>query len=539
MTFNVLAEEKSNAIEIQTPKDLKKYKKKLRIEKKKCKNKEKIRNIEQAIEDYEAKKCGPKVIQKPVKTKPSKSNESEQMLEKEFQKNKKFHQKNDDFEKSVKEERRRRHEEFLEKKEFDRKIAVAKKRAVRRYIKLFTKWQECRKRIKKIYSTIFSQWKFLMNLKKHIQGKNNQQKKIIFEKWKKSFIRKAKINAMSIKRFFNQWKNRKTCPVCLEMTACSSVFECGPAHRKHSMCNECADSWFKSENKYYTRIEQKFDPANSCPLCRKEIKKNDTIIKYNPQYINTEVSIIDILEEKFISGIKAIEFYEDSLYGCNMLQQNVIIIESNRELIDIYKSIRGEKGMRYAEYFIEEVVDTLDYRIEIKEFIVDHFRFKLYPSVMPYLRRMSRGASTLVHLPNDWHKFGKLPDDWRNKCNILNNYEHNKHGPDEWNCSKCGERCNSSNDDSKCTRCNTKIPDVSKLFGSEWICCNKCYGPHIQTCKEFCNNKKPEYEHRPFFSINRYMRKKNGESNYFYSPLTADRNVSKYHFEHINNPSFY
>ena len=36
------------------------------------------------------------------------------------------------------------------------------------------------------------------------------------------------------------------------------------------------------------------------------------------------------------------------------------------------------------------------------------------------------------------------------------------------------------------------------------------------------------------------MRKKNGEgTNYFYSPLTADQNVSKYHFEHINNPSFY
>ena len=43
MTFNVLAEEKSNAIEIQNSKDLKKYKKKLRIEQKKdIKNKEKI-----------------------------------------------------------------------------------------------------------------------------------------------------------------------------------------------------------------------------------------------------------------------------------------------------------------------------------------------------------------------------------------------------------------------------------------------------------------------------------------------------------------
>ena len=29
----------------------------------------------------------------------------------------------------------------------------------------------------------------------------------------------------------------------------------------------------------------------------------------------SEIEIIDILEEKFISGIKAIEFYEDSLYG--------------------------------------------------------------------------------------------------------------------------------------------------------------------------------------------------------------------------------
>ena len=538
MTFNVLAEEKSNAIEIQNSKDLKKYKKKLRIEKKKCKNKEKIQNIEQAIQDYEGKKCGSKIIQKLVKMKPSKSNESDQMLEKEFQKNKKFHQKNDDFEKSVKEERRRRHEEFKEKKEFDRKKTVAKKRAVKRYMKMFIEWTECRKRIMKIYSTIFSEWKILMNLMKYIQGKNNQQKKIIFEKWKTSFICKAKINAMSIKRFFNQWKNSKACTVCYEMIPCSSVFKCG-----HSMCNGCANSWFKSENKYYTRIQQKFDPANSCPLCRKEIKKNDTIIKYNPQYINTEESIIDILEEKFISGIKAIEFYEDSLYGCNVLQQNVIIIESNQELIDIYKSIRGEKGMRYAEYFIEEVVDMLDYRIEIKEFIVDHFRFKLYPSIMHYLQRMKwlagsgrRGCASIAYLAEDWKKFGKVPDDWRNKCNILNNY----HGPDEWNCSKCGERCNSSNNDSKCTRCNTQMNDVSKLFGSEWICCNKCYGPHIKKCQEdFCNNEKPEYEHRPFFSINRYMRKKNGEINYFYSPLTADANISKSHFEHINNPSFY
>ena len=121
MTFNVLAEEKSNAIEIQTPKDLKKYKKKLRIEKKKCKNKEKIRNIEQAIEDYEAKKCEPKIIQKPVKTKPSKSNESDQMLEKEFQKNKKFHQKKDDFEKSI----QQAHEQgfqFYQKQEWDKAI---------------------------------------------------------------------------------------------------------------------------------------------------------------------------------------------------------------------------------------------------------------------------------------------------------------------------------------------------------------------------------------------------------------------------------
>ena len=66
MTFNVLAEEKSNAIEIQNSKDLKKYKKKLRIEKKKCKNKEKIQNIEQAIEDYEGKKCEKNVDQKNV-----------------------------------------------------------------------------------------------------------------------------------------------------------------------------------------------------------------------------------------------------------------------------------------------------------------------------------------------------------------------------------------------------------------------------------------------------------------------------------------
>ena len=98
-----------------------------------------------------------------------------------------------------------------------------------------------------------------------------------------------------------------------------------------------------------------------------------------------------------------------------------------------------------------------------------------------------------------------------------------------------------NDNDSKCTRCNTEMPDVSKLFGSEWICCNKCYDPHIKKCQEdFCNNEKPEYEHRPFFSINRYMRKKNGDStNYFYSPLTANANISKSHFEHINNPSFY
>ena len=46
MTFNVLAEEKSNTIEIQNPKDLKKYKKKLRIEQKKCKkNTQKVNHL--------------------------------------------------------------------------------------------------------------------------------------------------------------------------------------------------------------------------------------------------------------------------------------------------------------------------------------------------------------------------------------------------------------------------------------------------------------------------------------------------------------
>ena len=45
-------EEKSNVIEINCSKELKKYKKILRKEKKHNKNKNKIKNIEQAIEEY-------------------------------------------------------------------------------------------------------------------------------------------------------------------------------------------------------------------------------------------------------------------------------------------------------------------------------------------------------------------------------------------------------------------------------------------------------------------------------------------------------
>ena len=327
--------------------------------------------------------------------------------------------------------------------------------------------------------------------------------KIIFQKWKTSFISKAKINAKSIQRFFNQWKYRYICQICYEITPSRVKFKCG-----HSMCKVCSNKWFKKSPDNINRIKNGYDVKMSCHICRGEVKKNDTIIVYNRQYIN-DYDIIHYLEENFISGIIAIEFNNVPMYGtCNKFKLIAIIIDSANKLIDIYRTIRGEKGMRYAEYFIEEVVDMLDYKIEIKEFIADHFRFKLYPSEYRLEKHLEKHGMLLGFASTE---FGKVPDDWRNKCEILNNY----HEPDEWNCSKCGERCNVDDNDSKCARCNTKIPNVSNIFGSEWICCHKCYGSHIDNC-QLCGTKKPEYEYRPFFSTVRYMEEINSAGNPLY-----------------------
>mgnify|MGYP003388822678 CR=1 FL=1 len=356
-------EEKSNVIEINCSKELKKYKKILRKEKKHNKNKNKIKNIEQAIEEYTESKCESKLVRKsagfacfstPVKTKLSKSKESDEILDKEFQKNKKFHKKIDDFDKRLKEERRKRHEEFNNKKEFDRKKGVAKNMYKKKYMKLFNKWIENLYIIKEYNKNVFVQWKNILIISKYIQGKKVQQMKIIFQKWKTSFISKAKINAKSIQRFFNQWKYRYICQICYEITPSRVKFKCG-----HSMCKVCSNKWFKKSPDNINRIKNGYDVKMSCHICRGEVKKNDTIIVYNRQYIN-DYDIIHYLEENFISGIIAIEFNNVPMYGtCNKFKLIAIIIDSANKLIDIYRTIRGEKGMRYAEYFIEEVVDML------------------------------------------------------------------------------------------------------------------------------------------------------------------------------------
>ena len=540
MNFQILSEEKTNVIVIEDPKGLKKYKKLLRKEKRKHKkNEQKIRNIEQAIEEYNEKKCEPKIVQKPVEKKPTKSKGSDEMLEEEFQKNKGYHRQIDNFEKNLKEERRRKHQEFIKKKEFERKKVVANIRYKKKYMELFNKWIESRREIKKTYTDVFYRWKMMVILEKYIQEKKNRKIEIILKKWKMSFPTKAKIKAMSIKRFFNQWKNTFVCDICCKTTSCHNVFKCG-----HSMCNDCADKWFKSSNKYKSRIEQGLDAINACHMCRSEVKRNDTVIKYNPQYIDPK-NVIEYLEEEFISKIKGIDFCEESLYACNMLQQNEMIIDSNRQLIDIYRSIYGEKGMRYAEYFIEEVINKLDYRIEIKEFIVDHFRLKLYPSVyhrqkLRRYQKLGRYKCPEGRIFESNIKFGNLPDDWRNKCEILNNSHGSEGWPEEWKCSKCGERCKVRMNElflRKCFRCDKEKPAVPAMYGSyastdstEWICCLKGWGPDINNCR-VCSSARPNDGYRPFFSINRYQMKKNGVM------YTYDGPNPSYHSRHIDNPS--
>lgn len=287
--FECLQTDTDDSIFIENAKQLKKYQKKLR----QSKNTFKIRQFEQAINEYHSR-CEKKNTFKIAKKKKHIVESEDDILNKAIQENKKFNVMIES-DKQIKQQRRLQHIQCVNQKTIKRKIRCHKQQCVKKY---FMKWKsmnqyiQCKKnnvvdmfqhsRKWLVLKNIIKQWKIYSDckLEKKLIVDTFQKSKMkhigkkILEKWKiysdhmiirydlkcgyflGKWIPKKGLHFPFV--YWKKYTSRIQCNICFHRHYKKDIFEteCG-----HEFCKNCIDTWKDS-------CFEKYEDA-TCPLCRK------------------------------------------------------------------------------------------------------------------------------------------------------------------------------------------------------------------------------------------------------------------------------
>jgi hypothetical protein len=286
--FDCLTTYTNDSIFIENEKQLKKYQKKLR----QSKNILKIRQFEQAINEYHSR-CEKKNTLKIAKKKKHIVESDDDILNKAIQENKKFNIMIES-DKQIKQQRRLQHIQCVNRKTIKRKISCHKQQCVKKY---FMKWKsvnqyiQCKKnniidmfqhsRKWLVLKNIIKQWKIYSDcvikyanmVKKFKYNQENNIFKSIINKWKFHSDRMKIRYDLKCGYFLGKWIPKKRlvipfvywkkytlrtqCNICYERHKKNDIIEtnCG-----HEFCSGCIDNW---KNICFRKYEDA-----TCPLCR-------------------------------------------------------------------------------------------------------------------------------------------------------------------------------------------------------------------------------------------------------------------------------
>ena len=253
--FECLQTDTDDSIFIENAKQLKKYQKKLR----QSKNTFKIRQFEQAINEYHSR-CEKNTFKIAKKKKHIVESEDD-ILNKAIQENKKFNIIIES-DKQIKQQRRLQHIQCVNQKTIKRKIRCHKQQCVKKY---FMKWKSMNQYIQCKKNNIIDmfqhsrKWLVLKNIIK--QWKIYSDHMIIRYDLKCGYFLGKWIPKKGLHFPFVYWKkytSRIQCNICFNRHYKKDIFEtdCG-----HEFCKDCIDTWKDS-------CFEKYEDA-TCPLCRK------------------------------------------------------------------------------------------------------------------------------------------------------------------------------------------------------------------------------------------------------------------------------
>ena len=254
-------------IEIHNTQQEKKWLKKKRIleqKKETTANMERISQITIALNEYQERiNTKPKV----TKSKVTKhKNDSNNFLEREFQKNKKYWDDlkisyDVDLSVKAKEERKREQRDNIIQKEIRRKRKIYKNNIK---LDVFNSWAK--------ETTDEIEYKINQKMKWVMYKKRIYILKIYLYGWKK----RCEIIKMNIKmkivrnrvicvNHFTMWKNmvQQTCPICIGPIQDKYVTSCN-----HEFCKSCISKWLCTKQ--------------NCPMCREKIEPIESVIKNGP-----------------------------------------------------------------------------------------------------------------------------------------------------------------------------------------------------------------------------------------------------------------
>ena len=266
-----LLQNKDCDIEIHNTQQEKKWLKKKRIleqKKETSANMERISQITIALNEYQERINPKPKVTKPKVTKHK--NDSNNFLEREFQKNKKYWENlpisyDTDLSVKAKEEREREQRDNIIQKEIRRKRKIYKNNIK---LDVFNSWAK--------ETTDEIEYKINQKMKWVMYKKRIYILKIYLYGWKK----RCEIIKMNIKmnikmkivrnrvicvNHFTMWKNmlQQTCPICIGPIQDKYVTSCN-----HEFCKSCISKWLCTKQ--------------NCPMCREKIEPIESVIENGP-----------------------------------------------------------------------------------------------------------------------------------------------------------------------------------------------------------------------------------------------------------------